>query len=292
MPANRRRTPPAQEPPSQPRLMVSAKHLESQIDDRLRRGQEFLDLPVDDLESLEARQRDYYTWNEYNETLLKSSFDSPQPANAYRNMSGAWPSDRPLPQRLEWLRRDFSGQMRRLGSIKEQLGLYQLHSSVTALGGEQTPDSPEVGTEIFIVHGHDGEAKSVVARFLSKLLGQEPVILHEQSNRGLTIIEKFEYHAAQAACAVVLLTADDMGGPKSGEQQSRARQNVVLELGFFIGKLGRDRVVILYEPGVESPSDLQGVLYTPLDSLGAWRMAVASELQAMGLNVDSKALLS
>jgi predicted nucleotide-binding protein len=168
--------------------------------------------------------------------------------------------------------------------------LFRTHPDATAPMPHRNSSAP--GGDIFVVHGHDGEAKVTVARFLSSLLARDPVILHEQPDRGRTIIEKFEQHAAQAECAVVLLTGDDDGGPVGGPQQRRARQNVVFELGFFVGTLGRDRVIILYEPEVELPSDLNGVLYIPFDDHGAWRNAVARELRAAGLKVNLAALLS
>ncbi|WCH93946.1 nucleotide-binding protein [Streptomyces moderatus] len=181
--------------------------------------------------------------------------------------------------------------MRRLRSLQDRLGLYKIHPDA---GSQESPpvDPSSAGSDVFIVHGHNGETKETVARFLGKLLDQQPVILHEQADRGRTTIEKFEDHSAQASCAVVLLTADDAGGPQNGTHQPRARQNVVLELGFFLGRLGRDRVVILYEPGVELPSDLQGVLYIELDKAKAWRMSVARELREIGLQIDPQALLS
>lgn len=139
---------------------------------------------------------------------------------------------------------------------------------------------------VFVVHGHDDGTKETVARFLTKL-GLEPVILHEQPNRGQTIIEKFEEHA-DVAFAAVLFTPDDIGYPagKVEESRPRARQNVVLELGFFIGALGRDRVCMLYKSGVELPSDYAGVAYEELDARGAWRLHVAREMKAAGLDVD------
>jgi hypothetical protein len=92
---------------------------------------------------------------------------------------------------------------------------------------------------IFVVHGHDHGHKETVARFLGKL-DIEPIILHEQADRGKTVIEKFEAHAADVRCAVVILTADDVAHPKANPEQKefRARQNVILELGYFVGKLG------------------------------------------------------
>ena len=68
--------------------------------------------------------------------------------------------------------------------------------------------------------------------------------------------------------------------------QGRARQNVVFELGFFIGALGRSRVAVLYEDGVELPSDMNGILYTILDAQGAWRIGLGRELRAAGFAVD------
>lgn len=140
-------------------------------------------------------------------------------------------------------------------------------------------------SRVFVVHGHDEAIRDAVARFLEKL-GLEPVILHEHPDQGRTIIEKFTDHA-DVSFAVVLLTADDVGRVKNkphDELKARARQNVVLELGYFLGRLGRDRVCALYEDGVDIPSDYQGVLFVPLES--EWRLRVARELKAAGLPVD------
>ena len=143
--------------------------------------------------------------------------------------------------------------------------------------------------KIFIVHGHDVALKQSVARFLEHL-GLEPVILHEQPSIGRTVIEKFEAHA-DVRFAVVLLTPDDVGGLDESNLQKRARQNVILELGYFIGKLSRSHVCALYVPGVELPSDINGVLYVQVDSGGGWKMELAKELRAVGIEVDmNKAL--
>ena len=124
-----------------------------------------------------------------------------------------------------------------------------------------------------------------VARFLEKLR-LDPIILHEQPSMGRTVIEKFEAHA-DVGFAVVLLTPDDMGGLASGgEVKPRARQNVILELGYFIGSLGRAKVCALYVEGVEIPSDIHGVLYVSYDAAGGWRLKLASEIRAAGLPVD------
>jgi hypothetical protein len=139
---------------------------------------------------------------------------------------------------------------------------------------------------VFVVHGHDGEAKEAVARFLEKL-GLQPVILHEQANKGLTVIEKFEANS-DVAFAVVLLTPDDVGKPASekGKSRRRARQNVVFELGFFFAKLGRGRVCALYRGEVEKPSDVDGVVYVTYDDHDGWKGKLAKEIRESGISID------
>jgi predicted nucleotide-binding protein len=151
-----------------------------------------------------------------------------------------------------------------------------------------TPEASKNKESVFIVHGHNEAVKEAVARFIEKL-GPAVIILHEQPNEGRTIIEKFEFHSA-ADYSVVLLTGDDAGAikdtPKKEITTLRARQNVIFELGFFAAKLGRSRISVLYEEGVEIPSDFSGILYIPIDSEGAWRFKLAKELKTAGLKID------
>ena len=133
--------------------------------------------------------------------------------------------------------------------------------------------------KVFVVHGHDHRRKDDLSHFLRQI-GLEPVILHEKPNGGSTVIEKFTRYA-DVNFAVVLLTADDEGRARSSNSMHlpRARQNVILELGYFLGSLGREKVCALYEPGVEIPSDYAGVLFIELDDSGAWKQGLAAELQ-------------
>lgn len=138
---------------------------------------------------------------------------------------------------------------------------------------------------IFIVHGHDELAREMVARFISTM-GLEPIILNEQANRGMTIPEKLIAHSS-VGFAVILLTPDDLGHSKDEVvARPRARQNVLLELGYFVGKLGRDRVCALKKGELEIPSDYLGVGYTDLDNGGGWRTKLAQELDAAGYDID------
>lgn len=145
--------------------------------------------------------------------------------------------------------------------------------------------------KVFVVHGHDNEAKETVARFIERLR-LLPIVLHEQPNSGRTIIEKFEVFS-DVGFAVVLLTPDDIGAPSAEPKniKPRARQNVILELGYFMGKLSRFRVCALYKQGVEIPSDYQGVLYIELDPAGAWKKKLAQELVEANFSIDLDGLL-
>ncbi|MCY3829138.1 MAG: nucleotide-binding protein [Rhodospirillaceae bacterium] len=156
---------------------------------------------------------------------------------------------------------------------------------------ENTKDSkstsPKNTKKIFVIHGHDEAALESVARFLTTLK-LVPVILHEQPNKGRTIIEKFEKHA-NVGFAVVLLTPDDVGAlaENRNELKPRARQNVILELGFFLGQLGRELVCPLVKGDVETPSDYDGVVYTKLDEAGGWKIQLLQELKAAGFEIDA-----
>ena len=122
---------------------------------------------------------------------------------------------------------------------------------------------PTSSKKVFIVHGHDEAKKWELKNYLAGL-GLEPIVLHEEDDLGKTIIEKFEHYAAECGFAVVLMTPDDQTpGPDPTENAWRARQNVIMELGWFMAKLGRDRVMILHKGRVEIPSDILGVIYVP-----------------------------
>jgi len=144
---------------------------------------------------------------------------------------------------------------------------------------------------VFVVHGHDEAPREKVARFLT-VLGLNPIILHEQANAGKTIPEKLEVFS-DVGYAVVLLTPDDFGRAVSEEKEKpRARQNVILELGFFIGKLGRDRVSALLKNEVEFPSDYLNVGYIHLDQDDGWKQKLVRELDHAGYELNTKALIS
>jgi predicted nucleotide-binding protein len=151
----------------------------------------------------------------------------------------------------------------------------------------QQDAEPKDVHKIFVVHGHDQGSKEAVARYLGKL-GLQPIVLHELPDQGRTIIEKFEHHA-DVGCALVILSPDDVGFEKNNTsvQEGRARQNVIFEMGFFVGRLGRKNTFVLLQKGVTRPSDIDGVLYISMDDDATWRMRLVGELKAAGMDVDA-----
>jgi len=188
-----------------------------------------------------------------------------------------------MPDHIE--RNAFIGGLNSAGEmLKSMIEEKKIYDSTSQSQMTVDPNSRKV----FIVHGHDDSVKQTVARFIEKL-DLEPVILHEQSNEGRTIIEKFEHHS-NVGFAVVLLTPDDVGASVDDKMnlKPRARQNVILELGFFMGKLGRGRVCALYK-NVDMPSDFHGVLYLQMDN--NWQFGLAKEISKAGINVDMNKLI-
>lgn len=180
--------------------------------------------------------------------------------------------------------------------ISRLRGLVELLETELTLSGassqsevpQRQPDVPQTPSRrVFLVHGHNDGLLHEVARYLEKLQLQ-PIVLREQPSSGRTIIEKF-VDFADVGYAVVLLTPDDRGGTMKAsfeEQRPRARQNVILELGYFLGKLSRNRVTALHMGGLEIPSDYSGVAFVAVDDRGAWRLELARELKASGIDID------
>ena len=148
------------------------------------------------------------------------------------------------------------------------------------------PNQTGRAKEIFIVHGRDNECKQAVARFVEKLRF-EAVMLAEQAGGGLSLMEKLEV-SKDVVYAIILLTPDDVGGLRSAEaQQPRARQNVIFEFGYFVGRLGRNRVCAIMKEMVEQPSNILGLKYIEFDQAGSWQQSLLRELKHLEPDLDA-----
>lgn len=230
----------------------------------------------------------FNSWRSYMSEFLKQAFDNPD--NEYRKSfveAGVPIMYTNLTDFHQVAVDELNAKILNLSNLKQKLELIPC---------EVKEDMNTVikcdSKRIFIVHGHDTALKVTVARILEKL-DLEPVILHEQKNNGKTIIEKFESNADNCGFAVILLTADDWGYPeekKDDSKRHRARQNVVFEMGFFMGKLGRDRVFLLLDNDVEKPGDLDGIIYHPTDN-ETWKYDLVKELKSSGYDVDANKII-
>ncbi|MCG3133007.1 MAG: hypothetical protein HMLKMBBP_00093 [Planctomycetes bacterium] len=282
------------EPPDEeglPRLRRSREEVRKLIDDRLSAANDAstaIAATRSDEEGLEAFEK----WRDLTCNMLKAVFDR---ADVGDDFSGRVSPRHVVMSEYSQVEQiaipGLKGGVAFLETLRESLDFHELAPGVT---GSPTPlgrtDASDHGARVFVVHGRDSASRLQVQQVLGAL-GLEPIVLMDEPAMGRTIIEKFEQES-RAGFAVVVLTGDDEGGPfgSSEPPRRRARQNVILELGYFLGKLGRPRVCALLQDGVEVPSDIHGVEYVPLDSAGAWKYALADELDAAGYQIDRNRL--
>jgi predicted nucleotide-binding protein len=239
-----------------------------------------------ELSSVEKYDIEYKQWNNRTVRILKSIFDANDDiVKEFEQTNYPYASTdavRTIKESLR-LKIDYLSDLIEISPTFQEV-------SNTEIENAGTPPIVLDMQKIFIVHGHDNALKEAVARILEHL-NLNPIILHEQVNQGQTIIEKFESNSAEAGFAIILLTADDLGKAKDDKaDRARARQNVVFEMGYFMGKLGRNHVFVLLEDGVEKPGDLDGIVYTPVNS--NWQLSLVQELKVCGYNVDANDLLN
>jgi Predicted nucleotide-binding protein containing TIR-like domain len=245
-------------------LTVPREQFAEEIDERIRLGAELVsrEVPTDD--ELEAAKSDFYTWGDFNKEFLRRPFTTPEVADEYATVLPYIGGRTSFSQEVADFRERVAEKVRRLESVKERIPLFEEspHVQTARSGDVRSPKPRDAADSIFIVHGHNEALKLAVHGFLRDVTDLDPVILHDQPSRGRTVLEKFE----AAGYAVVLLSKDDVGqASDESDLRPRARQNVVWEFGFFAGAIGRSNVAVLYEEGVELPSDLHGLVYIPVD---------------------------
>jgi len=271
-------------------LKESPTAAREKLEDRVAKGEKLLGQQASDPAAFRRAQQE---WTDFNELLLRKLFTTDEIRDEYAIRIPAPVSYFQPPTPAQLIRREMDVLQARIATLKSIIGRLDLIPTLVIIGGALI----EAGTaaldltRAFIVHGHDLGARDAVARVLTDL-DIEPLILFEQPSGGMTVIEKLERHS-NVGFAIVLLTPDDHGQEiGAAAPRARARQNVVLELGYFIGKLTRPRVCPLYKGDVELPSDYHGVVYLPMDDAGAWKYKLAGELKLAGYEIDKNKIIS
>lgn len=273
------------------RLLKPLDEVEKALQKQIDEGAKLLNPITPSMEHLKSREDEAAIYHNYTRKLLSTLFTGSEMTSRFdRSADIVLVSSRSFDQQWAQFKDIMRLRLRELKSILLEAPLFQ-EEQPGVIVASSNKEQNKMGTKVFIVHGHDEATKLSVARLLEHL-EIEPVILHERANLSRTIIEKLEEESQDAGYAVILLTPDDEGKSKQDNKLNpRARQNVILELGYFVNKLGRRRVCALYCEGVELPTDFDGVLYTPLDSAGAWQTKLARELIAAGIKVNTEKFL-
>ena len=269
-------------------LLVSLEEAHQKLSERIEKGREIKSIPINSFQDLDTAKKTYSKWSSYNNELLKRLFTTEELSNEYYSstISDLFSMyDPSIFDQITNLHERVDNELHCLDSIVERLEI--IPTSNTAKLSETKPLVTKKLdlNKIFVVHGHDNEAKLEVARFIEKI-GFEPIILHEQASGSKTIIEKIEAYS-DVGFGVIIYTPCDIGAKRSipPDLKGRARQNVVFEHGFLIGKLGRSNVCPLVKGEVETPNDISGIVYTSMDKAN-WQLELAKELRAAGYSVN------
>jgi predicted nucleotide-binding protein len=276
-------------------LTISNADFVSKLENRIEIGNELLKRAISNQIELTAANSDYKIWTEYNLEMLKQVFniENNDYKTSYDNAGyniitgqlGVVKSDPALSFRnkVQYKLDELKSLLIRTELLKSQIAISKPISVITNI--------PTVSqTEVFIVHGHDESAKIKTARFIEKL-GLTPIILHEQASGSKTVIEKIEAYS-NVGFGIILYTPCDIGAKKeeNPKLKNRARQNVIFEHGFLIGKIGRQNVCALVKDDIETPNDISGVVYVKMDDDDAWHLKVARELRNSGYDIDMNKL--
>lgn len=232
-------------------------------------------------EAVKELRDEVRSWDDYNDSLLPTLFSGPI-LREYRNIAAVGSARADSISILRGLNFDLDHHLRKLKSIIARLELWVVEPDADPSMSENAAEPT-----IFLVHGHDEAKKEAVARAVERATSADVVVLHERVNLGRTLIEKFEEYAGSATFAIINLTGDDVGkAAGASDLNRRARQNVVFEMGFFFGALGRHRVAVLVDAEVEKPSDVDGIVYVEFDAAGGWKRTLMREIEAAGFKVD------
>jgi predicted nucleotide-binding protein len=138
--------------------------------------------------------------------------------------------------------------------------------------------------DVFVIHGRDETNQLRLSKLIREDFRLMPIVLLDKPGRSAPTIDKFEHHAQTCSYAIALFTADDRVTTKTGEEYWQPRPNVIFETGWFVGRLGKERVLILLQEGVKNYSDFDGVNRIQFrDDVEDKFRAIQAELKASGL---------
>jgi Predicted nucleotide-binding protein containing TIR-like domain len=222
-----KRAKPAAEPSGPAKLRMSVDDARKAITERIELGGPLSQATIQSAQALEEHRDAFNQWDDYNNTLLRKMFTTDEEQSKYDAYVGrvlsmsSWGGGIDVEQQIRDYLEDVSTRVQRLRSIEQRLGLFDLdESAATPTRSVNVVVPKELSSDVFIVHGHDNATKEAVARML-QTLSLKPVILSEQPNAGRTIIERFE-HNSDVGFAIVLMTADDVGGKDENSLPSRS----------------------------------------------------------------------
>jgi len=269
---------------------VGLEQARQKLDDRIEFGKRILDLPFDDEHALKAAWQVYSNWTDYNRDLLEMMLGTDRITKEYSAaghpaVAIARPGPRVEPalsEKVADLRNLVDWKLRSLTSLYDRLELYEAQDESAERYARLAIRAS--GDPIFIIHGHDRAPALELKELLEEEAGITAVLMAREPHRGRTLAEKFEEEAAECGFAFAVFTPDDAVRSDQGGEYEQMRPNVLFELGWFCGRIGRDRTCILYKTPAQIPSDLLGRGHHEFrDSVREVWLEIEQELRAAGL---------
>jgi predicted nucleotide-binding protein len=293
MPPSRRTAPAGGQ--QRPLLRRPADVARTHIETRLTIGRELGTRSLSNGAEYESVRAAYRTWEDGTTEMLRQLFTTDEVADGFAGRMSIAVGDVPLSREIQYLQRDIASSVRRLEGTLERLPYFDVVAGAQAArpvpNGQSAPQDPSPSDTVFVVHGRDMPATRTVEAYLRKI-GLDVIVLSDQASGGATLIEKIETHG-DVGYVVALLTPDDVGSLWTGDDNDldlkpRARENVIFELGYFVGRLKRGRVAALVAEAVTLPSDLGGFVYIKFDASDTWKLAIVRDLTRAGFAIDPK----
>ncbi len=259
-------------------LNIPPEKADDLIEEKMVNGAPLLQITIKNIQHWKSAEKKFKIWNSENYELLKSIFKNNKVAKDYS--SSGWSigrifvSDLKLSEKTTKLNIDIQDKLDKLNSIKLSLGIFKIQDKTGKRDNSK---------KLFFIHGTNCSSKTKVINFITEL-GLEPIVLQEFIAGGKTLIDEI-LTRSEVKFAIGLLTPDNVGGIQPDKLNFRADQNVILELGIFVGLLGRKNVCGLSSGNLQLPEDYHGFEYIKIDKSGTWKELVFMELKKAGYDI-------